>query len=174
MRVLLFLLLTAMPLELARGQSSGENSVLPLELKRLVVAAESNSDSVIAVPPIKSVVVAKRGEKVDPSTNLADLAGWFKREAAANGLPSRELNPWHIVVEYDQYDEDGDNVHSGVFEEYWAGPKKYKRIYKSDTSIRPILQPTGVSTGSETNSGPIALTCRFAKKLWLRSLMEPL
>lgn len=36
------------------------------------------------------------------------------------------------MVTYDQFDEDGDNVHSGVYEEYWAGAKKYKRIYKSD------------------------------------------
>jgi len=33
---------------------------------------------------------------------------------------------------YDQFDEDGDNIHSGVDEEFWAGPKKYRRIYKSD------------------------------------------
>ena len=42
------------------------------------------------------------------------------------------MPPWHIVVTYDQFDEDGDNVHSGTLEEYWAGPGKYKRIYKSD------------------------------------------
>jgi hypothetical protein len=49
-----------------------------------------------------------------------------------NGLESPDLLPWHIVVTYDQFDEDGDNVHSGVYEEYWVGAKKYKRIYKSD------------------------------------------
>lgn len=36
------------------------------------------------------------------------------------------------MIKYDQFDQDGDNVHSGVYEEYWVGTKKYKRIYKSD------------------------------------------
>ena len=42
------------------------------------------------------------------------------------------MRPWHIVIKYDQFDQDGDNVHSGVYEKYWVGTKKYKRIYKSD------------------------------------------
>ena len=54
------------------------------------------------------------------------------RHERTNGMQSADLQPWHIVVTYDQFDEDGDNVHSGVYEEYWAGAKKYKRIYKSD------------------------------------------
>jgi len=33
---------------------------------------------------------------------------------------------------FDQFDEDRDNVHSGVLDELWAGPKKYKISYKSD------------------------------------------
>jgi hypothetical protein len=49
-----------------------------------------------------------------------------------NGLQSTDLPTWHLVVTYDQFDEDGDNVNSGIFEEYWAGPQKYKRSYKSD------------------------------------------
>ena len=61
-----------------------------------------------------------------------DLPNWLSKEAALNGLQSTDLRPWHIVVSYDQFDEDGDSEHSGVYEEYWVGAKKYKRIYKSD------------------------------------------
>jgi hypothetical protein len=34
---------------------------------------------------------------------------------------------------YDQFDEDGDNVHSGIVEEYWVAAKKYRISYRSDT-----------------------------------------
>jgi hypothetical protein len=60
------------------------------------------------------------------------LPSWLSKEVALNGLQSTDLLPWHIVMTYDQFDEDGDNINSGVYEEYWAGPKKYKRSYKSD------------------------------------------
>jgi hypothetical protein len=33
---------------------------------------------------------------------------------------------------YDQVDRDGDNIHGGVYEEYWISTNRYKRIYKSD------------------------------------------
>jgi len=73
-----------------------------------------------------------RGPKKTAGKDGVDLAGWLSREESLNGLQSTNLLPWHIVVTYDQFDEDGDNVHSGVFEEYWVSPKKYKRSYKSD------------------------------------------
>jgi hypothetical protein len=53
-------------------------------------------------------------------------------ESSANGLQGNDLQAWHLVVAYDQFDEDGDNIHSGVVEEFWASPKKYTVRYKSD------------------------------------------
>jgi hypothetical protein len=102
------------------------------DLKTLVVAPQAKSDSVIAVPPATSVSISLRSENKSAGPDAVDLPNWLSNEAALNGLQSIDLRPWHIVVTYDQFDEDGDNVHSGVYEEYWAGAKKYKRIYKSD------------------------------------------
>jgi hypothetical protein len=65
---------------------------------------------------------------VDPNT----LAAWLKQESGANGLSSADVRPWHIVIAYDRFDGDGDNFDSGVLEEFWAGPKKFKRTYKSE------------------------------------------
>jgi hypothetical protein len=73
-----------------------------------------------------------KNDKRNAGADVVDLTTWLSKAAALNGLQSTDLQPWHIVVTYDQFDEDGDNVHSGVSEEYWAGAKKYKRIYKSD------------------------------------------
>jgi hypothetical protein len=101
-------------------------------LKTIVVATEAKPDSEIAVPPATSVRFYPKGEKNPAGADAVDLPAWLRKEEALNGLESAGLLPWHIVVTYDQFDEDGDNVHSGVYEEYWAGPKKYKRVYKSD------------------------------------------
>ena len=101
-------------------------------LKTLEVSTEAKSDSVIAIPPITSVTVNPREDKRSAGADAVDLTKWLSEEAAVNGLQSTDLQPWHIIVTYDQFDEDGDNVHSGLYEEYWAGAKKYRKIYKSD------------------------------------------
>ena len=101
-------------------------------LKTLIVAAEAKSDATIAIPPITFFSGNLNSHKHKAGADAVDLPTWLGKEAALNGLQSTDLLPWHIVVTYDQFDEDGDNVHSGVYEEYWAGGKKYKRIYKGD------------------------------------------
>ena len=102
-------------------------------LKVIVVAPEAKSDSVIAVPPATSerMMMSQTGANVAPQ-NSANLTTWINKAASFNGLTSPDLQPWHIAITYDQFDEDGDNIHSGTFEEFWINPKKYKRIYKSD------------------------------------------
>jgi len=49
-----------------------------------------------------------------------------------NGLEVPSARPWHVKLSYDQFDDDGDNVHSGTIEEFYVAPKKFKRIYTSD------------------------------------------
>jgi hypothetical protein len=77
-----------------------------------------------------TVRFAKDGS--EPHTDTSELPGWFSEQSTLNGLQSAEVQPWHIVMTYDQFDEDGDNVHSGIYEESWAGPRRFKRSYKSD------------------------------------------
>jgi hypothetical protein len=101
------------------------------DLKTVVVATDTKSDSVIAVPPTRSATFTFKRENKKEGAD-AKLSEWLSKQKTLNGLESPDLLPWHIAVTYDQFDEDGDNVHSGVYEEYWIGPKKYKRIYKSD------------------------------------------
>jgi hypothetical protein len=101
-------------------------------LKTLAFSTNGKSESVIVVPPATSVTIGLSSTPHEPGSGSVDVAKWLTKEAASNGLDSADLQPWHIVVTYDQFDEDGDNVHSGVYEEYWADAKKYKRIYKSD------------------------------------------
>src|SRR5258708_4432127 len=67
----------------------------------------------------------------------------LKLASELNGLDDTSNTPWHIELTYDHFDEDGDNDHSGAVEEFYAGPKKYKRIIVSDT-----LNQTDVADGS--------------------------
>jgi len=102
------------------------------DLKRVVVASKAKTDSVIVISPSTSVSFSLTADKHANKADEMDLSDWLSKQVALNGLESPDLKPWHVVVSYDQFDEDGDNIHSGVYEEYWAGPKKFKRIYKSD------------------------------------------
>ena len=101
------------------------------KLKTLVVTSEPSSDAVIAVPPSTVETFAMHSRKHEAAVDV-NLQAWLKTEAALNGLQSTDVHPWHITITYDQFDEDGDNVHSGTYEEFWASPKDYKRIYRSD------------------------------------------
>lgn len=102
------------------------------QLKTIVVTNQAKPQSEITVPAATSTRISLTADQNKPKTDPREMASWFGKEAAQNGLQSPNMPPWHIVVTYDQFDEDGDNVHSGTLEEYWAGPGKYKRIYKSD------------------------------------------
>src|SRR5277367_1819793 len=83
-----------------------------VNIKTLVVATEAKSDSIIAIPPIRSITISPQKDK--RGADAVDLTKWLGKMTTLSGLQSADLQPWHIVVTYDQFDEDGDNVHSGV------------------------------------------------------------
>jgi hypothetical protein len=65
----------------------------------------------------------------DPQSRLEALAG-------LNGPDKSGSQAWHIKIAYDHFDSDGDNDSSGNYEEWWASPNKYKRIYSSENSTQ--------------------------------------
>ncbi len=114
------------------GSATMDRAVQP----RVVIGpSDKASDTVIAVPPDTSWKGSISFRPASPSKSLdaGSAADWIHSQSALNGLQSADIRPWHIVIAYDQFDEDGDNVHSGIVEEYWAGPKKYRISYRSDT-----------------------------------------
>jgi hypothetical protein len=52
--------------------------------------------------------------------------------------------PWHVEFTYDEFDEDGDNAHSGTIEEFYVNPKKYRKIIKTDEFVQ-----TEVASGTD-------------------------
>src|SRR6185437_8694108 len=51
-----------------------------------------------------------------------------------NGLSSMEPHPWHVKANFQTFDPDGKPKENGVFEEWWAGPHKYKVSYTGESS----------------------------------------
>jgi len=89
-------------------------------------------------PASNSTVVPS--EKVPQAA--ADL---LKLASGRNGLDIVGAKPWHVKLTFDQFDEDGDNVHSGTLEEFHIDSRKYKRIYTSDTVSRTdVANGTGL------------------------------
>jgi len=50
---------------------------------------------------------------------------------ATNGVAVSDAKPWHIKISYTLNTPDGKPVSQGTFEEFWAGPSRYKRIFAS-------------------------------------------
>lgn len=65
--------------------------------------------------------------------------------AQVNGLSSVGTQPWHIKAHYQTFDIDGKPKNRGVFEEWWAGPDKWKISYTSD-GFNQVRYRTGKKT----------------------------
>lgn len=61
--------------------------------------------------------------------------------AQVNGLAGMD-RPWHLKANYQTFDADGGPKDQGVFEEWWAGPDKYKVSYTSK-SFSQVQYRTG-------------------------------
>ncbi len=65
--------------------------------------------------------------------------------ARVNGLASADMKPWHLKANYQTFDDDGKPKDQGVFEEWWAGPDKYKISYSS-ASFNQVQYQDGSAT----------------------------
>jgi Gram-negative bacterial TonB protein C-terminal len=132
---------------LARPAFSGPQLLPPL----------SKQAGQMPTPPLTSSNQTPTGSFIpkDPEELLL-AAAWV------NGLDLPGLKPWHILVSYDKYDEDGDNVDSGTYEEFWAGPKQYRLSYTShDFTQTDIATEEGLyRTGAEKWPGELQTRVR--------------
>jgi TonB family protein len=82
--------------------------------------APAQNQTQTQTPPAVSVPVMPN----DP-TQLMQLA------PQVNGLGSPDMKPWHLKATYQTFDDQGKPINQGTFEEWWAGPKKDRRVYTS-------------------------------------------
>jgi Gram-negative bacterial TonB protein C-terminal len=96
-----------------------------------------------------------------PSAGTAlpgDPNAHFRAALAANGLPEDGIKPWHIKISFTLKDEYGKVDSQGTFEEFWAGPEKFKRVFAS-TSFSQVEYTTAadVRRTGNPNSAPTEL-----------------
>jgi hypothetical protein len=96
-----------------------------------------------------------------PSAGTAlpgDPNGLLRAALASNGLPEDGIKPWHVKISFTLKDEYGKVDSQGTFEEFWAGPEKFKRVFAS-TSFSQVEYTTtaGVRRTGNPNSAPTEL-----------------
>lgn len=89
--------------------------------------------------------------------------------AKLNGLASTGSHPWHVKANYQIFDADGKPKDKGTFEEWWAGPEKWKVRYTSN-GFNQVRYRTGkktLMTGDDTAPS-------LADELLQRSVVYPI
>jgi len=86
-----------------------------------------------------------------------------------NGLETLPDAPWHIELTYDEFDEDGDNTHSGALEEFYVNPKKYRKVIKTDEFNQTEVASSGDLYRSGDQNWPPAATSQA-----IREVLSPL
>ena len=94
-----------------------------------------------------------------------DLNGLMLLAARVNGLASTDMKPWHLKANYQTFDGDGKPKDQGVFEEWWAGPEKYKVSY-ADPDFHQVDYKNGEKTEILGDSGWPTLQREMVRTYW--------
>lgn len=120
------------------------------------------AQSAVSLPPDPSTLVPVTDSIARSTPMPHSPADILELASAMNGLDVPSTKPWHVKLTWDEFDEDGDNVHSGTLEEFYVNPRKYRRTYTGDT-----LNQTDVATesglyrdGDQRWPGPVELQVR--------------
>ncbi len=70
-------------------------------------------------------------ETAAPESITNDPSVIFALASKVNGLNSPDIQPWHLKASYETFDDQGARKDNGIFEEFWAGTKKYKSSFAS-------------------------------------------
>lgn len=94
----------------------------------------------------------------DSNSSSPDPKDFLLAAANANGLARLNLTPWHITISFDSKDGRGRPLSQGTFEELWAGPDKYKRIFAtSNFNQVEYVTSAGIRRTGSPDSAPSEL-----------------
>jgi len=88
-----------------------------------------------ATPAAGTQATATATPAVSPLDVLlpADPVQRLELASKVNGLEAADIHPWHLKASYEIQDPEGKPLDKGTFEEWWAGPKRYKVIYQGQS-----------------------------------------
>ena len=105
----------------------------PSDRAQVVIGTSASSPEVISIPAETSWTVSISTNAHEHKGKVpTNLQAWLDARRSENGLLSAVLRPWHLVINYAEFDKDGNKVHSGILEEFWSGPKRSRISLKSD------------------------------------------
>ena len=84
------------------------------------------------VAPGKSQAPASSGAPSLPG----DPHEFMLLAAKSNGLTGSDMQPWHLRATFQLLDDAGNVTDSGVYEEFWANPKKFKITFTGKSFTR--------------------------------------
>jgi TonB family protein len=101
----------------------------------------------------------------------ADPVQRLELASKVNGLEVPDIHPWHLKASFQIQDMTGKPLDNGTFEEWWAGPKRYKVIYHGQDFSQteygtekgifregsPQIPPFMLGTLRNTIGGPMGL-----------------
>lgn len=86
-----------------------------------------------------------------------------------NGLGSMGDRPWYVMADFQTFDPDGKPKDKGTFEEWWAGPEKYKISYTS-SGFNQVLYHVGGKSLVTGDTGWVPLPEHMVEEYLFRPL----
>lgn len=129
---------------------------------------------------VQSAAIPSAGQATSSATNQAasasvnpvipkDANAAMRLAARVNGLDSPDMKPWHLKAIYQTYDAVGKAKEMGIFEEWWAGPEKYRISYEGQ-GFSQVLYRNGEQSRITGDSGWAPLPQLMAEKLTVHPL----
>jgi TonB family protein len=108
-----------------------------------------------------------------PAPMPRDAKGLMLLATKTNGLSGPDVQPWHLKASYQLFDQQGNSIGKGTYEEFWVSPAKFKQIIASDTltETRFGTEKGIMAVGSQTQ---FALPLPWQLNALRRDLTNPL
>ena len=77
--------------------------------------------------------------KAAPESMTNEPSAIFAQASKVHRLNSPDIQPWHIKASYATFDDQGAPRDKGIYEEFWAGAKKYKPASPAQVLPTPTI-----------------------------------
>jgi TonB family protein len=103
--------------------------------------------------PSAPAPVAAPAKETPAATMPSDPKELMRLAAKSNGLTGDGVQPWHVKATYQLLDDQGNVKDQGTYEEFWAGPAKYKRTFTGKAFSRTdYVTKNGVLVSGDQDS----------------------
>lgn len=97
-----------------------------------------------------------------PAQEPADPKALMLAASKLNNLATADAKPWHIKASFQLFDDQGAVTDEGIYEEFWAGPTKFKRTFtgKGFAQTDYGSEKDDLRTGAHGDVPPLLISAR--------------